>query len=212
MWMSVQSIFFGACRHLPFLAIIGSYKSEKQLESLVKFLVLWVLSILPLLFAAMIPIFSSGELEVLPILHALNTEFSSTSVLVYSVSYLVPFMYTAVELSIRHRQYAFERKVAPSKFDFPKGYPVLLCISGLIFLFAIFVYKRVDSQSPEISYLSGKVKWIVYFYSVACWYTTLLIDGGVNSSDGSPFRDSLRQSESKATKDLTERLNGEDQE
>jgi hypothetical protein len=211
MWLKIRTISRSLVCRMPFVTTIESYDSETRIEAFWKFIVLWSLSVLPLIFAAIEPI-ASGRENKTGTLNALNAEFSSTSVLVYSVSYLVPFLYVGVELAKRQNYFSFSRKEAPKNLNYPDGYKLLVYISVVVFLFTTFTYKRGSELGTGAAFMSGGVKWMVYIYSVACWYITLLIESGASTVDGSRYRDSLRQSESAATKALSDRLNAEGQE
>jgi hypothetical protein len=83
MWLKIRTISRSLVCRMPFVTTIESYDSETRIEAFWKFIVLWSLSVLPLIFAAIEPI-ASGRENKTGTLNALNAEFSSTSVLVYS--------------------------------------------------------------------------------------------------------------------------------
>lgn len=146
-----------------------------------KFLSLWLISSLPVIFATLF--FPPGEdaSASTRILHA----FSSTHQFIYAVSFMGPLLFLLYEMYERQRRYIAARKRTPETLGpEPKGIGLVLLLAFLVFAFSTFAYGATNAaQSAGISSdmmtafarASDRYSIWVYMFGLYCWYITLLI-------------------------------------
>jgi hypothetical protein len=149
-----------------------------------KFGVLWLISVSPLVLAALLsPIGSSTGFTgyCSEFFKQLVTEFNGTHQYIYTVSFIAPILYLVIE---RYSDFvAFwksnRRKAQGAVKVPPEGFGVTLFWSFLVFLFTIAGYvaaATIDmrAQKTILDSLSQSTVFIVYLFALFCWYFSIL--------------------------------------
>jgi hypothetical protein len=193
-------------RRLPLVSTILYFNSEIRRASLRKFLVLWLFSILPLLFAGLRSVVHPDAFVLSAYFDGVLSEFKTKSLFVFSISFLVPMLYLTYERVTTYIKYAFSHKQAPEHIGFPHGYGFVLITSVVVFLLTAFVYgSESSSTNTVLAYLldCGLV-YFVYGFALYCWYVTILMSK--LEKDGPDFVADSRRQEQSLTNKLSDRL------
>jgi hypothetical protein len=163
-------------RAVPILQIFLVYPFESHRKALRKFFALWIISLLPIILAALI--FPPGGSATFQerVLHS----FSSTHQFIYAVSFLAPMLYLLFELYDRQNQYIDARKRSPESLGpRPKGIGFIVYIALIVFIFTSFAYGAANASPATaihpLQTISQKAASWVYIYGLICWYITILM-------------------------------------
>jgi hypothetical protein len=193
---------------IPFLQVIFSYSFKYHKAALKKFLVLWAMSILPMLLTSLVVLIqgSSGFWG------SLQNSLKSTDMFIYSASFLPPMIYLFYERYHELLDYINAGKRSPSALSpVPKGFELMILISCTVFLLTTFFFglaKAWEVSSPNnalaaFKTFANKAVFWVYLYSIFCWYLTILMASNIDSFD---FVSCARQQEENLQVGFAERM------
>ena len=192
---------------VPFLNTLLHFPIGTHRKVGTKFIVLWVFSIVPLIYAALDHQIIRGKSHFGSLKTNLQLEFSATNLFVYSVSFLVPLFYLLFEKYRNSEQFIFSRKKAPPDLALPPGFGFILVIAFLVYTFTAISYKNASIASSSSTYAqSYAVKYAawVYFYAMYCWYISMLVNH--DPSANTDFTAAMRADEKSFTDALSDRL------
>ena len=171
-------------KRTPFVRPIMASTPPVVLRASQKFITLWVLSILPLVFAGLRAKPAGGENSAAAFFRSVLAEFNTTSLFVYSISFLVPMLYLAYERLTEVVPYAFSRKVAPEGLSLPQGMGLPLFTACVVFLFTAFAYNvNQDGDDVLANVLDAGLTWAIYGYAMYCWFLVVLMAQPPNAAD-----------------------------
>ena len=162
---------------IPFLQPLLWFDLSVHRGAFWKFAALWVLSVLPLVFSGLHASIPQGGSALREFISRVVSEFNSTSLFVYAISFLVPILYLLYERLQEYRLFAFSRESPPKHLELPPGYDLVLFVAFLVFVFTAFTY---GSTTTGGTVLDVVITWggvvLVYLYSLYCWYLTMLME------------------------------------
>ena len=198
-------MLLGIAHSIPFVQSITSFSWETHKDALPKFFSLWILSVLPIIFAALLfPLEQSVDLW-----GRANAAFSATDQFIYAVSFLSPMLYMLYEKYVRQRRYIASGKRSPDMVGpAPRGFGYILFIALLLFVFTAFAFgaskvQQADQTGTAIEGYLATGAIGVYAYSIFCWYITILMSISMDFPD---FVAKTRQSENDMTDAFSKRL------
>lgn len=194
---SLMRIFVKFAKKLPVLSSIFFFSSKAHKHAIGKFLVLWIASTSPILFLSLltpVPVGSEGVFTKFS--NVFIDFFSSAEMFVYTTAFLSPVIYMIWEkyqLAKDAEDFRERIKQAYSVF----GLNALLSIAVLIFAAIAYSANKLSplAQTPPtfLDLIYGKYSYIFYFYSIYCWYLTML-DGFRDFNFTESFREQEEQS------------------
>lgn len=193
--------------YIPFLQCLVCFPKETHLNALRKFAVLWVLTSLPVVVAALLsPVNLGGENNFLDWTDRLAQSISVSEQFVYTASFLTPILYIWYEKYNNTAQEGFNQKFAQSFKEVFNGYGVVVFSALFLILLtaAAFSALKTNPDIFKLTYLNlflTEYSKYIYFFALYCWYLSLL--DGMFQGD---FVETTRKSEKLVTKGLAERL------
>lgn len=181
---------------IPFLQCLVSFSPDAHKSALKKFFALWILTSLPIIFAALwSPIPEGGDSFFLA---KFRESISVSEQFVYTASFLTPVLYIWYEKGQGGR-----KSLIKGWFT---GYGLVALTASLVMLFtatAFGSYKNSpDSFKSTVIYSAlSDYSVQIYFFALYCWYLAL-IDG----LPGGDFVVEARRSEQAVTTGLAARL------
>ncbi len=181
---------------IPFLQCLVSFPADAHRSAVKKFLALWVLTSLPILFAALWSPVPAGTDWVL--FAKFRESISVSEQFVYTASFLTPVLYIWYE------------KIQGGKQSLIKGlftgYGLVSFVASIVMLLtaaAFGSYKNnPESFKATLGYaVLSDYSVLVYFFALYCWYLSL-IDG----LPGGDFVEETRRSEQVVKTGLAARL------
>jgi hypothetical protein len=177
------------------------------MSALKKFAVLWVLTSLPVVFAALLsPVNLGGDAVLSDWVARLSESISVSEQFVYTASFLTPILYIWYEKYINSSQDSFNKKLSQSLRELFNGYGTVVFTALLLMLLtaAAFSALKTSPDSFKTTYLNlflTKYSVYIYLFALYCWYLSLL--DGIHAGD---FVVATRKSEQVVKTGLAERL------
>ena len=194
-----------ALGYVPFVRTLVWFNGSVHRSTFAKFASLWILSILPLVFSGLRGNVPPNVTAPVAFLERVRSEFNSTSLFVFAISFLVPMLYQFYERFAVFRNYGLSRKRAPKHYDTPPGYSCVLLGSVLVFALTAFAYGNSGTGTTVLDWLVGRgLVLVVYLYSIYCWYLTMLIDA--HPRDPMEIVNERRSQENEVAKGLSQRV------
>lgn len=200
-------MFLKIISRIPYLQCLYFFPYEAHVIALKKFGVLWVLTSLPVIFAAFLSPVDLIDGEVLPALWSKITEAISVSELfVYIASFLTPVLYILYERYVNTAQAGFNKRVSQSFKELFNGYGVVAFTALLLMLITVAAFSALKTnpdvfKSTYLSLFLTKYSWLIYVFALYCWYLSLL--DGVHTGD---FVVANRKSEKAVSRGLADRV------
>lgn len=196
-----------ALSRIPFIQCLTYFSFEAHKIAFKKFLVLWSLSSLPILVAAVLSPIPKGTVDALGVLTLKLSEAMSVSEqFVYTASFITPILYILFE------KYQNSSSDAPDESFYKKiqtifpGYGLVAFVSLIIIVLTATAFSSLKTNSEffKSSFLNlFLVTYSPYIYGFAlyCWYLSLL--DGVVTGD---FVEQNRASENKLSSAFSARI------
>ncbi len=198
---------------IPLLQCLTYFPREAHKSALKKFLVLLVLTSLPVIFAAILSPIPAGNSDVLTkLIKKLGEAINVSELFVYTASFLTPILYLIFEKYSDIPKDELGERITQGVKGIFKGYGLVALLSLLMMLFTASAFSslKLDAAGFKVSFLHHYLVtysgWI-YFFSLFCWYLTLLdgawdgdfVSANRNSENvtASAFSARLRQKEAK---------------
>ncbi len=191
----------------PYLQCLSCFPYEAHMSALKKFSVLWVLTSLPVIFAALLsPVNLGSDAALSEWIDRLSESISVSEQFVYTASFLTPILYIWYEKYINSSQDSFNKKLSQSLRELFNGYGTVVFTALLMILLtaAAFSALKTNPDSFKTTYLNlflTKYSVLIYLFALYCWYLSLL--DGIHAGD---FVVATRNSEQMVSKGLAERL------
>lgn len=213
MWKMIESKlrnsrFHKLLKSIPIIGPVFQFNLLQHRQALVKSIILWAFSFLPILFAAGMSNIPEGTDDALMSFgDALGHHFKEQSQFVYAATFIPPFLYILVE-QIKDREGSFKEKVTNSINGVFKGYRILFVISLFVLLMMAGTFGA--SQNSEASFSRTIFYTVIsqnslefYLAALYIWYLSFLEE--TVRSDGS-FVEHFRQGEEMMRDELEDRL------
>lgn len=191
--------------YIPFIQCLVSFPVETHTSALKKFIVLWVLTSLPVVFAAFLsPV--TGENVFGDWLSRLGESISVSEQFVYTASFLTPVLYIWFEKYQGPEREGINKKMSQSLKELFTGYGLVVIVAVLVMFLtaAAFSALKADSEFFKSTYLYlflTNYSQYIYFFALYCWYLSLL--DGLHKGD---FVATTRKLERKVSSGLADRL------
>lgn len=192
----LKAVALNVLSRVPFLQCLVSFSSDAHKTALKKFFALWVLTSLPILFAALWSQVPEGADWFL--FAKFRESISVSEQFVYTASFLTPVLYIWYEKIQGGRQ-----NLIKGLFT---GYGLVSLAASLVMLLtaaAFGSYKNSPDtfKSTLVYAVLSDYSVLVYFFALYCWYLSL-IDG----LPGGDFVGETRRSEQVVSTGLATRL------
>jgi hypothetical protein len=172
-----------------------------------KFVVLWILSSMPIIVAAVLSPVPEGDLNIFEALGLkLRDSISVSEQFVYTASFLTPILYILFEKYVNSSDDTINGKIHHSLKTVFKGYGFIVVLS-LIILFltaAAFSSLKTNPEAFKGTFLHlflATYSPAIYSFSLLCFYLSLL-DGAFTGD----YVESSRKSENTLKQDFAARL------
>ncbi|MEE4818356.1 hypothetical protein V2K62_11315 [Pseudomonas alliivorans] len=190
-----KAIAVGIVSRIPFLQCLVSFSSDAHKTALKKFFALWILTSLPILFAALWSPVPEGSNWFL--FSKFRESISVSEQFVYTASFLTPVLY------IWYEKIQGGRNLIKGLFT---GYGLVSLAASVVMLLtaaAFGSYKNSPDafKSTLVYAVLSDYSILVYFFALYCWYLSL-IDG----LPGGDFVGDTRRSEQAVSSGLATRL------
>lgn len=169
---------------IPFWKPFISYDWDTHSAALRKFGILWLISILPLAFAALVSPMGkdlSAIGYIAQFWSHLVKEFNGTHQFIYTVSFITPVLYLVIEHNAQYVQFlkSNKRKAEGVVKFAPDGFGWVLFWSMIVFLFTTAAYAvsttaDLRDETLFLDSISRSTVFIVYLFALLCWYFTIL--------------------------------------
>lgn len=169
---------------IPFWRSFAYYPADYHTRALRKFIVLWIISILPLLVAALFSPANPQTNSISSLIgfsKTLFAEFSGTHQFIYAVSFITPILYLVIEHNEQYVSFlrSKKRKVDDVLKIAPEGFGWILFWAVIVFLFTIVSYAAATTvelrqQKTILDSISEYTVYLVYIFALFCWYYTIL--------------------------------------
>jgi len=175
---------------VPFWTAIWWYTPEARRKALPKFLVLWGMSLAPLLLAAGLQEVPADQNSVGAFCKKFYSSFFERHQFIYAVSFITPIFYYIWE---RHHDLLMyfvsrRRSIAGVKLT-PPGFGVVLFWSAIFFLMTTVAYAAAETRSNRamastiLESGSDIITILVYIFGLLCWYLMILDACATPTSD-----------------------------
>ncbi|UVM59761.1 hypothetical protein [Pseudomonas sp. B21-010] len=177
------------------------------MSALKKFAVLWVLTSLPVIFAALLsPVNLGGDAALSDWIDRLSESISVSEQFVYTASFLTPILYIWYEKYINSSQDSFNKKLSQSLRELFNGYGTVVFTALLMILLTASAFSALKTnpdnfKSTYLNLFLTKYSVFIYLFALYCWYLSLL--DGIHAGD---FVVATRKSEKMVSNGLAERL------
>lgn len=197
-------MFLKIIGHVPYLQCLVSFSSDEHKSALKKFLVLWAITSLPIIVAALLspaPVDNPGSAWLL----SLSKSISVSEQFVYTASFLTPVLYIWYE---RYPGVGGGQITGHSIKGLFTGYG-LVTFTALVLMFltaAAFSALKTSEDSFKSTFLYMVLTEYsagVYFFALYCWYLSLV--DAVPTSGGAYVAET-RKSEQNVAKGLAARV------
>ena len=198
---------------IPFWQPFLTYTWGSHRKAIKKFLILWSISILPLVLAAFVsPVDKNltGLDSFINFLSQIGSEFGGTHQFIYAVSFITPVLYLVIEqhddlLSFLRSN---KRKIDGNLKLAPDGYGWILWWSIIVFLFTIVGYaisttEELRQQQTFIDFFLESTVYVVYVFALFCWYFSILDSIASPKHD---FSESKKSDEDDFSRKLDDRI------
>jgi len=200
-------MFLKIISYVPFIQCLVCFPREAHKSAIRKFAVLWVLSSLPVVFAAFLsPVSLDGGSNFSDWIARLAQSISVSEQFVYTASFLTPILYIWYEKYHNSSQEGFNQKFAQSFKEVFDGYGFVVFSALFLILLtaAAFSALKTNPEIFKLTYLSlflTEYSKYIYLFALYCWYLSLL--DGMHQGD---FVGATRKKEKLVSKGLTDRL------
>lgn len=207
MFMSFRTTLY----KIPLLGSLVYFPWQVHKEGLRKFLFLWIFSSLPLFFAVLFSAAPKGDDDLWGhLFFELFDAITLSELFVYSASFLAPLLYIGLS---RYWSYEdgfgdeFSKKINQLKGSVFKGYGVLFVVGLIVIILTamVFASEKTDSEffkSTYVFHIVSSYSLVIYFFSLACWYLTMLDD--IHSING--YEETSKESAKQVQEGLSARL------
>lgn len=194
--------------YVPFVSSLVWFPWQTHSIAIRKFLVLWVLSSLPVIvaiFYSPMPVDSQASLTA-DILQRLSSSISVSEQFVYIASFLTPLLYIFYEKYNDSSDAEGRGERLAKSFQVFRGYWLVFLFACLLILFTGLAFGSMKSN-PEIfksTYLYNALanySSYIYIFALYCWYLSYL-DGAYKGD----FVGATRAKEKKVSKGLSDRV------
>jgi hypothetical protein len=173
---------------LPFCRAVSWYSGDARRKALPKFLVLWGMSLAPLLLAALLQEIPVNESMFSAFCKKFGASFFARHQFIYAVSFITPIFYFLWERHHGLLNYFLSRKRSLSGVKLiPPGFGVVLIWSIIFFLLTTVAYAvtqtRTNPAATRTILESGSdiITVVVYVFGLLCWYF-MILDGSVSAA------------------------------
>jgi hypothetical protein len=204
---------------VPFWKTLSCYSREDKRAAIPKFLILWAMSLAPVLLAAVLQQMPAKESMIFALFNELGSSFFGTHQFIYAVSFITPIFYLVWERDQGVLRHIFSGKRSTTGLKItPPGFGVVLVWSIIFFMlttvsYAIAESRSVASKSRTIleagTYYSTIV---VYLFGLACWYFMILDE---SASPVAEYYEEVRlqkKEEKEQAKSFSERVSNSEEE
>lgn len=173
--------------YVPLIQCLTSFPFDAHKVALKKFFALWILSSLPILFAAALSPIPSGDIGILEKLSLkLGEAISVSEQFVYTASFITPILYIIFEKYYNPSNDAPQEPFYKTIKKVFKGYELVALISLIVIILTAssFSSLKTNPESFRLSFLNlflSTYSPYIYLFSLYCWYLSLL--DGVSVGD-----------------------------
>lgn len=171
---------------LPFWTTISWYSPDARRKALPKFLVLWAMSLAPLLLAAVLQEIPDKDNMIVAFCRKLGVSFLARHQFIYAVSFITPIFYLLWERHHDLLTYFLSRKRSISGVKLtPPGFGVVLIWAIIFFLMTTVAYAIAEARANSVKAMtilesgSNIITIIVYIFGLLCWYF-IILDGSAS--------------------------------
>jgi len=199
-------------RQTPLLNSLLSFRWSAHRQALPKFLTLWVLVSLPVVFAILLSRMPEGETKLSNALGVkLRESINVSEAFVYAAAFISPILYLIIQRYITSRSLGHASLAEQIKRNLAglfRGY-VFLWVLALLVLIATavaFAAQKTDAAGFQRTFLSEIGEAFaptLYFFAVFCWYLTICVEFADDDFD---YSDASRASEEELVEDFTVRI------
>ncbi len=164
--------------YIPLLQNLVSFPLSAHKKATKKFVVLWIVSIFPILLAlTLIPVQNSEQAISEFILGYINKAVNASELFVYAVAFISPLLYMVYEKYNDSDNDNIKSKLSESAV-FP-GYWLTAAFALFVMVvtavgFALFKSQTSNLEASIFGVLLTTVAPYIYLFSLYCWYLTLL--------------------------------------
>jgi hypothetical protein len=173
-------MFLKVLGHIPLLQSLTSFPVSSHKAAARKFAVLYVLTNLPVIFAAVLSPVPTGETAVLANLATkLREALSISELFVYTAVFLTPVMYLIFERYSETQGSDVGERIREGFRGLFRGYALVSFVSFLTLLLTAVAFSSIKLEDEKFkhSFLNHylvEYSIIVYLFALYCWYLTLL--------------------------------------
>jgi hypothetical protein len=197
-------------RYIPFINSLYSFSIKDHLKAIPKFLILWLLSSLPILWSTLFSSVPEGDYsKFAKFWNSFCNSFSVSELFVYSASFLSPLLYIIFEkFQTVDTEKSAGQKISETFRRVFNGYRTVFFIAILVLLLTASAYsiartKGAQYESTFMFQLVPNLAAYVYLFAIFCWYLSIL-DG---IGEGGDFVAINRAGEEDITKRFKRRVN-----
>lgn len=173
---------------IPFVQCLTFFPIRTHKAALKKFTVLWILTSLPVIAAAML---SAAPTEGQPVggllLERLTESISVSEQFVYTAAFIAPILYIIYEKYKAAEDSGSSEPLKDSFHQVFRGYGFVVTVALLVMFFTAIAFGAIKTstevfESTFLHFALLKGAPLIYLFSLYCWYLTLL-DGLISGSD-----------------------------
>ena len=192
---------------IPLLQCLTYFPLSVHRTAFKKFIVLLILTSLPVIVAVVLsPVPSGNDGGIDKLLTKLRESINVSELFVYTATFLTPVLYLIFEKYDELPKEQLGEEITKGVKGIFKGYGLVAFLSLLIMIFTAIAYSslKVNAEAFKPSYLNHYLvnysSW-VYLFALFCWYLTIL-----HEKWGGNFVDSNRNSENATAKAFSVRI------
>ena len=192
---------------IPIIQCLTYFPADTHKAGVKKFLVLWLLSSLPIIVAAVLSPIPQGDMDVIAKLGLkLSDAISVSEQFVYTASFLTPILYILFEKYENSNSDTFNGKLHHSLKTVFKGYGLVAVLSLLVMFLTASAFSSLKTNPSAfketfLNLFLVTYSPVIYIFALLCFYLSLL-DGIFVGN----YVEETRKSENNLKQDFAARL------
>jgi ABC-type multidrug transport system fused ATPase/permease subunit len=165
---------------IPVIGILFQYDVATHKASIAKFVIFWVVSILPYVVGAVIQPSTSQLISLDDFVDNVDKQFRSASALAFTVSFITPMIYLVLTRFKLLCEYAQLEAKVPETKNLPRGIYLSIILALFLMLCAVLTYTANYTNNNQWIFwklmYNHNLIYALYFASLYLWYISMLID------------------------------------
>jgi hypothetical protein len=210
-WEKFRQGVAAMSRHIPVLNSLLFFEKNTHRQAVIKFLTLWTLSSLPVLFAILLSRVPEGDATLWAKFAAkLRESITVSEAFVYAAAFISPVLFIIIQRyvsSSSDEEKSLAQRFRTNLAGIFRSY-VFVWVMALLVLIVTAVAFAAQKTDPSgfrqtfLSQIGESCALALYIFSLICWYLTLCDE----FFEGIDYSDASRASEDHLTKDFSQRL------